>query len=1217
MKSARALYWVVCVVALVAAAARAQPAAEDVGVAAPVATDSETGGAPPSETGAIDSTEDTVEGAAATAADDAGSPAAEVSILNRDMPLEQEQAYVDGDKVIWTNAGAYISGNAFIKFENMTLQADEVWTDLKKALRAKGNVRLTVDEEITYADELVFDFKTKKGIAQGGAAYGAPWYYQGYEILRVSETESLIMNGLLTTSSLKHPHTYFRASRILVNLGEEIIAKHVVFMIGGVPLLYLPAYRRSLKEKKPAALIVKVGSDSYQGNWTSIQLPLVRNSRTRSVLQFDWSSLRGTGQGFETKYNIRDVNARLIFLPYPEDATPEDQTSLKRRAQEINSRLRGDFNHQRLQRLFVPFEVTEDDLRDARERADRAVAEVAAGDEEFSALVSKYSDDHATKSERGVLGYLAPGDGMLLPELEPVVMGLEYGQVTPLIETPSGFYLYRVSDVIKTRGRVEKQVQVIYIAVQASEEAKEATGEIVDELIREARDGADFSEMIAEHGGTIPRSALTTSEREVLTPEPPTEVWLPLNDFEWAQRRGVRDMEPGDVSAAIELAEGILVLRMVEEEETPDFAKLATEISAHESAEDGGYIGWTGPADVPRQVYNSSRGLEEGEVSNVVETPEGFYVVKSEGRRNIQGEATIFRKDLRSFGREETFRTGTEWDMQLRHQQDIPMGWERRGKRVAFWTRLDFGSRAFEEGFGRDRSELRAFGVLTYDSNPTKPEDLTPSFRARLTADKTFDFADGTGTVQKLPELTASWGGQLQRVYGFRQLHRWMDDVADAVEDWDLGPLRFPTLVSTTFSLDGSLGNLFRDKFRYAESIRPIRAARGLGDDTTADVYLRTLDVGMTLRKESKIDVSATRVVKVSMDGRSQIVWHDKDQKGNTNIVRGVFSGSAGASNSLFRVYDIGWVPGASRLKHDITTTANFDWAPSVNDVEDDPDNPDPDLVKLYPFGSSTYLFERKYVRLNMTSAFQIKTRQGETINGLTLTLRTSRDFSEREALGDRKWEFLTGSGRFSPLASGNLSGTINASWDPNTYGPTSTIQRPPFSMVQFSSSARYRRGDFRKGWSADFGTQYQRLTTRSQRNLVFGFDWRPSRLFQIDVDTRFEYDKNRLGEDDDIPAWRESDVWKALRVAYLHPFSQQISIRRNLRDWDLRITWRRSGSTGNVRKEFTYQINLIADPTITVGAGFDAVTNRWGIRSLPIGVPPTFSGGSLGRSRF
>ena len=161
MTSARALFWIVCVAALVATTVGAQPAAST------VATEVESGVSPAAET-------DDGAGADATqiVTEEADSPAAEVSMLNRAIPLGQGQAHIEGDKVIWTSDGAYISGNAFIMFENMTLQADEVWTDMTKGLRAKGNVRLTVDEELTYADELVFDFKTKKGIAQGGKDVG-------------------------------------------------------------------------------------------------------------------------------------------------------------------------------------------------------------------------------------------------------------------------------------------------------------------------------------------------------------------------------------------------------------------------------------------------------------------------------------------------------------------------------------------------------------------------------------------------------------------------------------------------------------------------------------------------------------------------------------------------------------------------------------------------------------------------------------------------------------------------------------------------------------------------------------------------------------------------------------------------------------------------------------------------------------------------------------
>ena len=101
------------------------------------------------------------------------------------------------------------------------------------------------------------------------------------------------------------------------------------------------------------------------------------------------------------------------------------------------------------------------------------------------------------------------------------------------------------------------------------------------------------------------------------------------------------------------------------------------------------------------------------------------------------------------------------------------------------------------------------------------------------------------------------------------------------------------------------------------------------------------------------------------------------------------------------------------------------------------------------------------------------------------------------------------------------------------------------------------------------------------------------------------------------MKGFRANPFFQRLGIAYLYPYSQQITIRRNLRDWDLRIIWRRTGGLGTVRKEFTYQINLIADPSMTIGLGLDAVTGRWGLRSLPIGVPPTFTGGNLGRSRL
>ena len=1148
--------------------------------------------------------------------------ASEVSILDRDMRLKSDEVYIDaGDTVVWTDEGAHVRGDAFIRFANMTLKADDVWLHLEtKAARAQGNVRLTVDDEITYADELLFNFETKQGVAYGGAAYGEPWYYQGVEILRVTERESLINNGILSTSSLKYPHTYFRASKILVRQEQEIIAKNVVFVIGGVPLLWIPVYRRSLRKKKPAPLIVKLGSDSYLGNWATFILPLRRTPRIRSVLQFDWSSTRGTGQGFETTYNVRDVDLRWIVFKKPEDSTAADLSDLRKKAREVHSRLRGDFDERRILRLFLRYEISEEDQQRARRLAEEVQTALDNGGD-FGALAGTYSSESTSAQNRGVIGYMAAGDGILRPELEAAALSLQFGETSPMIEAEDGFYFFRVNDVLDAHGRVEKETQMIHISIEASEATKESTQNLAENLIDDAKSGADFRNMIQERGSELPAEAV--SEMESL--EPPldgrVEANLPLNEYEWGQQQELRRMELGDVSNPIQFREGLLVVKLLEQAPTPDFSELARELSEdEETRESGGRLGWVGPSDIPRRVYSASRGLEQGEVgSSLIETEEAFIVTKSEGRRNITGEATVSREDLRSYGRENTFKTGDSWAAYLRHQQDIPVGWERRGKRLAFWSRLDYNNRIPRTDtngipYIQDRSELRAFGTVVFDSSPVSSYNPSPTFRSRVTVDKSFDFAEGLGATHKQPEASFSWSGDLYRIYGFKQANRLLRDLAIRWDDLNVPILKFPTLDRMSFSFTGGATNLKRDLYRFSDAVYAIRRQRGKEGEQTQNVSLWTSEASLNTDKDTTVTIGSSRAVNFNMYGSGRLVYNEEDQKGNAHIVRGVVSGSAGASNTLARVYDISYLPGVNRLRHEITSSASLDWSPSANDEVDDPDDLDPDAVLLYPFGSSVYVYERKDLSMRIGSTVRVKTKLNKEFQAVRFNASLKRDYTNRPSLGNRKWDFLRMEMSSQPLPSGRLSMTLSGNWDPNTYPPDSALQRDPFTLVSFSSSFRYRSGDFSRGWSADFGTQYQLLSARSPRSAYTGFSWRPSKLFSVDVSARWEYDRDRL---DNPPAWRTNGAARALGIAHIHPYSQEIRIRRNLRDWDMRMTWRRFGSLGNVRKEFTYQINLIADPTLTLGVGHDAVTNDWGFRSLPIGVPPTFTGGSLGRSRF
>jgi peptidyl-prolyl cis-trans isomerase SurA len=64
--------------------------------------------------------------------------------------------------------------------------------------------------------------------------------------------------------------------------------------------------------------------------------------------------------------------------------------------------------------------------------------------EKFSTLAVLYSEDEATSGRGGELGTRARGE--LIPEFEAVAFNLKAGEVSPLIETPDGFYIIQVID---------------------------------------------------------------------------------------------------------------------------------------------------------------------------------------------------------------------------------------------------------------------------------------------------------------------------------------------------------------------------------------------------------------------------------------------------------------------------------------------------------------------------------------------------------------------------------------------------------------------------------------------------------------------------------------------------------------------------------------------------------------------------------------------------
>ena len=1178
------------------------------------------------------------------------------------MSPEEGDLLAKGDDLTFHNNLIQIHGNGLIKFGEVVLYADHIWADFEEnVMRASGNVHLLVGNEETFANELLFNIETKKGIIREGFTFSDPWYYRGTEIFKVEDDESYIRGGALTTCSLKHPHYYFSASQIIVKINKELIAKNIVLRVGGVPLFYFPAYRRDLRqEDKVAKIIVKVGTDSYQGLFLSVILPLARRKRYDGALLFDHSSRRGSGGGFEGKYRVNDVRFQEILVPLPPDATPSERARLEEKAQELSDRLEGEYDRYKLRQLFLEYKISEEDIAAAREKAESIHAQLQEPDADFAKIAQDKSTDQDTRYQGGDMGFLVKGERneedelRLDPILEEAVFQLEPGEITPILRTESGFHILKVDRTLDVYGQRELQIRRIDVAIEPSEETKNAIRETAQEIQERADAGEVLEQLVGQYEG-------------VEISEANEGAGFLLNEMDSRWKHPVSRLEtPGEITWPIYTERGAYILQLIEKEPTPTFEEIAQQFEAewaaieeelgktttiegaeNEQLEEGtdrqdnneingekerieadsdiaiqednsqvvvnpDEIVDDETADLPEegaepekpqvyqkydyrgrwetlpQVFSQSQRLYAGDHSSMIRTGTGYRLIKIDKRRTYRGDLYFYTNDEFSYNRRKPFKTGRRWNMRWGHRHVFYTPWDsqaRRRRPLSFTGRVAWRARDFEEeGFGINESTVNSFGMVTWGT-PFAPLDYDDrdeegnlkfsrktigEFLGRLQVNHTLNFTDeGTTTLQKLPVLELSLSRmRLDRQPVFKTINSRLTKVADRLNT-DLPILSmfaFPTLEDISFDLNMDLGNFFRERYRDEENI-----------------YLQTMDLGFDLRKQSVLQIIPNRELRLDLDFDSNLIWHDKDREGNQNIFRGVYSTRLAASNLLFRIYDISFIPGARRMRHQINSRVTFTYAPPV-EREDAP--------QLYPFGPSVYFFERKNLSYNFDTSIEVKTRGSRSaLRVLHFNTRIAADFTKFEALGERRYVPIESRLTIVPLASRNLNFRFTSTHDPNE----SPLDGKRLKQIGFRSNVSYRRDS----WNITFGNAFTKRTQRASRFLTGSFRFRPSQLLELNFSANYD--------------WIEKQF-----------YSQSVTLRRNLHNWNMTIRWNRIGIKreppfDNVRQDFTFQINLIAEPAASVGVGYDATTDTWGFRTLPAGVPyDAFGvGNSLGRSYF
>ena len=1240
--------------------------------------------------------------------------------LNPETDVPEEGMVIgDGDDMAMVDNFVQIHGNALIKFEDVILRADHIWADFDENLmRASGNVHLKIGNEETYSDELIFNLENKKGIARNGFTFSDPWYFGGSEIFKIQEDRSYIRGAKLTTCSLKHPHYYFSVSEVIVRMNDEMIAKNIVLRIGGFPLFYFPVIRRDIRKGKIAKIIVKLGTDSYQGPNISIILPVARKRRYDGALLYDRSSKRGQGFGFEGKYRFTDTQFQEIYIPIPPDVTASQRTKLKEKAEELQDRLDGEYDRYWLRQIFLEYKITDDDVKRAKDRAAEILKELEEEDADFAQIAQNNSDHFDTRYDGGDLGFLVPGEvdeddnPKLDPALEAAAFALQEGEISPIVQTESAFHILKADRVLDVYGEREIKLSRIDIAIAASDDTKLVLRELADDMIKRASEGETFEQLIE-----IP-DQFEDIAQPVLS-EPNDGKGLLLNEMESSWQPSVRRLEnPGDFTdrRPITMPEGVYIFQLIRKEKTPTFEALAEQFEAEwdtfyedvmnpapdtteedgasqdttegdpiqapdantsvsealpqqldtseadeeqsiaesetgdanenrrivpneseenaaendtdsdqvevettaegevESEENGEAEGDTeseaeedelkvyrkhgfrGRWEDPSAVASDAQRLYAGEFSNrPIQTKKSFRLIKVDKKRNYRGDIYFYGADRYSYERQNATRIGRRWVMRWGHTQSFYTPWDSReaGRRpINFTGRTELQARNFKEELKLPgESRLNTFGILTYgtglstdsytdrdeNDNLTFSRETIGDITSRLEVRHIHDFTgEGTTSLQKLPQFTLNFSRM--RVSALPLLKGLNDRMITLSEKFNtetpfLSMLTVPTLESASFDLDLELGNFFREVYKGKA-----------GEER--DVFLQTLDLGFDVRKQSTLLITPLRELQMSLDFNTNMIWHDRDQAQNRNIVKGVYSFNGTATNTLFRVFNVGYIPGLRKLRHEMQSSLRFSYQPAVDEDEN-----------LYPFGPSTYFYERKRLTYNFNTNIEIKTPRSQSAHRVFyFDTRLSADFTDFEPLHRRQYEPIESDFTFVPLPSRNLNMTVRFTHDPNPH----PVDGQQFKMVGFRTNIRYTRSS----WNVSIGNSFSKRHTSRQasRSITATGRYRVSRDLEFNVSLIY------------YPIERQF-------------YSQRITMTRNLHDWNLRISWNRVGikrdnlpsQYNSVRQDFTFQVNLIQEPAVSMGVGYDATTETWGLRTLPAGAPYNAfgSGNSLGRSYF
>ncbi len=255
---------------------------------------------------------------------------AQPSVANPNQRLKTQRPNApEPDKVNFDSGKQEKDGSVYhlrehvrIETVDMLLQADEVdYDDESKDVEARGHVRfesytdgtkLNCDHgkyNLDSATGIFYDVNgtsPPKIVARPGLLVSSnPFYFEGQWAER-KEDRYIVHDGYVTDCKIPKPWWRLTATRFDIIPGDRAIAYHAVFHVKRLPLLYAPAYYKSLKKvpRQSGFLTPNIGRSSLYGGMFGLAYYWAINRSYDTYYRVQYFTQRGFAHTYDFRAKV-------------------------------------------------------------------------------------------------------------------------------------------------------------------------------------------------------------------------------------------------------------------------------------------------------------------------------------------------------------------------------------------------------------------------------------------------------------------------------------------------------------------------------------------------------------------------------------------------------------------------------------------------------------------------------------------------------------------------------------------------------------------------------------------------------------------------------------------------------------------------------------------------------------------------------------------------